>query len=212
MLLVLSVATGCRSFLTSHDASQSLVLNSDLELQLGLAQRAERSGDLVAARSAYRDILEKHPEYVPALHRLGVVLVRLEQSAEAIDHLQKAANLEPPTSELLGDLGYAQFLHGDLASAEKTLERALTLNPTDPRLLNNQALVVGFLGRESESLELFRRAGSEADAMNNLGFIYAQRGELHKAKEHYVRALDLQPTMKNAAQALVDLHRLEAQP
>ncbi len=203
------MCNGCRSFITSSDSSASLLSENDVELQLGLAQRSERSGELVAARTAYREILEKQPECVTALHRLGVVSVRLEQLPEAIDYLEKAAKLESPSSELLGDLGYAQFLHGDLDAAKQTLENALTLDPTDKRLINNQALVLGYLGDDKASLELFRRAGSEAEALSNLGFVYAQLGDVPKAKEHYLRALDLQPDMKNAAQALVDLHEAE---
>lgn len=208
-MLVSPISLGCKSFITPGDTTASLVSEDPIDLQLGLAQRAERSGELVNARAAYRAILEEQPENVTALHRLGVVSVRLEQLPEAIEYLEEAAKLETPSSDLLGDLGYAHFLNGDLETARSTFDRALLLDPIDKRLMNNQGLVLGYLGEEEASLELFRRAGSEAEALSNLGFVYAQLGDVPKAKQHYLRALDLQPDMKNAAQALVDLHEAE---
>lgn len=213
MLIVVALAfptsTGCKSFTNSSNTSLALLTEEGTDLQLGLAQRAERSGDLVQARAAYRAILEKQPDCTSALHRLGVVSVRLEQLPEALDCLEKAAGHEAPSSELLGDLGYAQLLSGDLEAAQETLDKALALDPTDKRIINNQGLVLGYLGQEEDSLELFRRAGSEAEALGNMGFVYAQMGELQKAKEFYLRAVHLQPDLKNAAQALVDLHDAE---
>ncbi len=56
---------------------------------------------------------------------------------------------------------------------------------------------------------MFRRTGTEAEAYANMAFVYAQRGDLEKAKASYSRALDLDQKMKPAAEALVQIAQYE---
>jgi Tfp pilus assembly protein PilF len=49
---------------------------------------------------------------------------------------------------------------------------------------------------------------SEAEAYANLGYVAVQRGDGRAAVQYYSRALDLDPTLKPAAQAMVQLAEL----
>ena len=44
--------------------------------------------------------------------------------------------------------------------------------------------------------------------MTNLGFVLSQNGDLENAKSYFHRALDLNPESKEAANALVEIHRV----
>ena len=136
--------------------------------------------------------------------------VKLDELPKAINYLERAVAASPPSSVLLGDLGYAQFLNDDFESAKITLNKALELNPIDKRLLNNQGVVLGFLGELDQSLELFRRAGTEAQALANVGFVLSQTGDIEHSKEYFHRALDIDPELATAAKGLVDLHQSHA--
>jgi Flp pilus assembly protein TadD len=206
---LLGAAVGCSTFGPGARETAKKDTGDPLELKFGVARMAERYGALSEARASYLELLKTDPNYVPALHRLGVVALKLEHLDESLDYLHQAADAGTPSSELLGDLGYAQFLKGDLEPARKTLEKALETSPTDKRLMNNLALVVGHQGRIEESLELFRRVGGEAESLSNMGFIMSQSGRLADAKRYFHRAIELDPTLDAAAKGLLDLHRLE---
>ena len=59
--------------------------------------------------------------------------------------------------------------------------------------------------RYEESLAEFRLGGPEAQAYTNLAYLYAQNREISRAKQSFTRALDLDPTLKPAAEGLIQL-------
>jgi Flp pilus assembly protein TadD len=208
-LFLCALPLGCGSFIASRPTPATRTPIDACELKYGIARMAERYGSLDKARSSYLQILEEHPNHRESLHRLGVVSLKLELLDEAIEYLQQAVAVGPETSELLGDLGYVQLLAGDLPAARATMLRALEINPTDERLINNLALVLGYEGRLGDSLELFRRVGSEAESLSNIGIILTQSGQLEEAERYFHRAILLDPELKAAARGLMELQGVE---
>jgi tetratricopeptide (TPR) repeat protein len=49
------------------------------------------------------------------------------------------------------------------------------------------------LGKYGEALELFKKSGNEAEAYNNLGYIYLLEGKNKEAIVAFEKALDLSP-------------------
>ncbi len=206
--LVMSVS-GCAALKLQPvgEIGQSLGIKPDsVEMQFGMARMMERKGKLTEAREAYQKILDtqSHPE---SLHRLGVIEIRQNRLDVGLKHLSKAVAAGDASAELLGDLGYAQFLSEDLTAAEQTLKKAVALDPSQNRNVNNLAIVVGKQDRLKESLQLFRQAGPEAQALANLAFVQSQSENLVKAKENYSRALDLDPKLKIAAVGLLEVDK-----
>jgi len=177
-----------------------------VEIKFGVARMLERNGKLSEARKAYLEILSAQ-SHAPSLHRLGVSAIRQNRLDEGLKHLAEAVAAGDASAELLGDYGYAQFLAGEMAAAEATLEKAVSLDPSKKRNVNNLAIVIGKQDRFSESFRLFRTAGSEADALANLAFIQSQSNELGKARENYSKALDLDPKLKVAAIGLLEVDK-----
>jgi Flp pilus assembly protein TadD len=172
-----------------------------------MARMLERNESFTDAEKLYREILVTQPGHAEARHRLGVVLLRTEQVDDAITCLSEAMQQGDPPKGLLGDLGYAQMLAGDLPAAEKTLRMGLEATPNDERVVNNLGMVVGFQGKTEESLAFFRRVNSESEAQSNLAFVLSGLGKLEDAKERYHQALNRDPNLKQAARGLAEFHR-----
>lgn len=179
------------------------------EGQFAIARLAERRGETEQAETLYRELLEKRPTDARIHHRLAVLAVRKGDFAKAEECFQKARSLAPPTPELLSDLGYCYYLQHKLPEAEATLNEALQIESTYAAAINNLALVLGRQGRVKESLDLFKRTNSEAEACANLAYVLAQNGDLAQAKKMYLRALTLDNRMRAAAQAVLQINERE---
>ncbi|MCA9138862.1 MAG: tetratricopeptide repeat protein [Planctomycetales bacterium] len=199
---------GCATFVDSEKALLKQSQDSSVDFRFGLARMIERNGSLADARVAYREIIASDPKHVPTLHRLGVVSIQLEDLDSAISYLSDAVDCGKPSSDLLGDIGYAYFLNGEIDKAESYMRDAVTLAPENVRLLNNLAMIVGHQGHLDESLSLFRQGNSEPEAQANMAFVLSSLGKLEAAKEHYHRALERDPHLKKAAHGLSEFYRL----
>lgn len=208
-LLLLAAAPGC--------ARLSQALNSALpnraqqtKTQYSVARLQERQGNLVQAKQKYEEIVRQNPRNVDARHRLAVVHSRLGDLDQADRYFQEALDLAPAHGEVWCDLGYALYMHNDPTGAEEALRQALECDPGNKRATNNLALVLGQQDRFDESLAMFRKCGTEAEAHANLAYVYTQSGRGQKAIEHYSRALDLDQDLTVAKAALVQLAAMKA--
>lgn len=184
--------------------------NQTLESQLALARLSERHGDTRTAEQIYTKVLQKDPGNQLALHRLGVLAARIGENEKAAEHLEAAARLGPPSSELLNDIGFNLFAMRRLPEAEAAFRQAIAADPQNKAARNNLGLVLGETQRYEESLAEFRRASSEAEAHANLAYAKSQAGDLQGAQSSYHRALTLDKELKPAAEALIQLAQQRA--
>ncbi len=99
------------------------------------------------------------------------------------DHLGASTFLEK---------GWHLLAHGDFAAAEKTLETALSLAPSDSRARALLGWAQMRLGRYDEALGLLDRLVGDdpmnATARAGLGYVCMRKGLLREAHEHLSRA------------------------
>jgi arylsulfatase A-like enzyme/Tfp pilus assembly protein PilF len=76
--------------------------------------------------------LDKNPDKIPLMSRLGIVLLLNKRDEEAIDYLQACAGRDPSNPDHFVFLGRAYMDLGDIDQARKNLNKALAL---DPRLV-----------------------------------------------------------------------------
>ncbi len=183
--------------------------SSKIEAQYDLARLAESENELEKSREMYESILKKDPSNAMVVHRLGIVNARQAKFEDAKQYLNQAHKMKPSDPEILNDLGYACYISGDYNGAEDALELALKVDSQNRRATNNLALVMGSTGRFDESYQLFRRVNKDAEAHANVAYLYAQNGEGKKALEHYSRALSLDPDMKNAGNAMIEMAQVQ---
>ena len=180
----------------------------ELDIKFGLTRIIERKGQIDDAKKSYLEIVQVEPSYHPALHRLGVIAAAQEDLQQAIEWLESAAELNPDSAELLGDLGYTSLLSGQIEPAQNYLNQAFNLAPDDPRITNNLALVKGYQGKLDEALSLFRRCNPESQALANIGYLNSQLGDLEQARHYFHAALNIDPTVEQAANGLVEIEKL----
>lgn len=176
-----------------------------LEGQLALARLCERRHEDKEAERLYIALLEMAPRDARPHHRLGVLAVQKGDFAKAEEYFHATQSLAPASAELLSDIGYCYYLQHRLPEAEAKFSESLKLDPTYAAAINNLALVLGRQGRVGESLDLFKRTNSEAEAYANLAYVLAQNGERAQAEKYYLHALTLDNKMRAAAEAVLQL-------
>jgi len=181
------------------------------DMKLNFAKAHEREGNFIKAEASLRELIAADPKDAGARHRLGVVLIRSGRSDEGISYLEEAVQAMPQNLDARNDLGYAYLMRGELESAESLLREALQISPNHSQSINNLALTLGYQGRTKEAYTLFRQTMSEAEAMANLGYIHSQRGEVDEAIQRYSQALTYDPTLRNAADGLIQISSVKKQ-
>jgi Tfp pilus assembly protein PilF len=108
-------------------------------------------------------------------------------------------------------LGVVHLGRGDIETACKHIERALSLCDTKAVYYNNYGAVLKELGRLDEAKVAFERAvelnQDYADAWSNLGWARLERDEPEGAEEALQRALELDPRHLDALVHLARLHQ-----
>jgi len=181
------------------------------EAKFEIARLQESEGKLAKAQELYEALHKQNPKDPEVCHRLGIVYARVGDSAKSEAMFQSARALSPNNPTILNDYGYACYLNGKMDVAEQCFRDAMKSDPTDRRAKNNLALVLGHEGKFDDAYRTFRMAGTDAEANANLGYVYTQHGNGQKAMEHYSKALTLDDSMKPAANALVEIARMEQQ-
>lgn len=135
---------------------------ASVELDYRLASAYERTGQRQPALGLLRGILEKRPDFAPALNYLGYMLAEKGESLEeAVGLAERAVELDPGNGAYVDSLGWAHFQLRQYDQARRYLERAAGLVPDD------------------------------ATIREHLGDVYAAVGDTRKAREVYRQALDL---------------------
>ena len=185
---------------------------NDVEAKMAYARLCERHGQSAQAAALYKSITDQDHRQQLAYQRLGVMAAKQGDFAEAEAHFKHAMKIATPTPDLYNDLGYCYYLQDRMDEASASYQQALKLNPHYKAAANNLGLVQGEQGHYEEALATFRKAGSEADAYSNLGYVLARNHDLAKAQQYYSRALDLNPDSKPAAEGLLQVAGVRTQP
>jgi tetratricopeptide (TPR) repeat protein len=196
---------------TAKNPKQSAApAKSNSELARGIA--LERRGDYDKARKLYEAMLQRDPQNIAAIHRLGIVADAQGRHVEAEKHFLAALRKEPRNAEYLSDLGYCYYLQGKLEPARQALTQATSLAPHEPRYHNNLGLVLGHLKDYDGAFAEFSAAGSEADAYYNMAFVFAAQDLSQEAKLCFQRALDADPKHHRAREALASFEEYDRTP
>src|SRR5271166_198584 len=142
-----------------------------------------------------------------AHRRIGNALDRLGRFAQAEMHYKKALRLSPRDPKIWNDAGYSYYLQGRWADAARTLKTAAKLAPEDSRILTNLGLTLAAAGKTQEALPLLSQYSGDAIGHANLGFLLAATGQVDMARQQYLQALALRPSMSLARRALQQLDR-----
>lgn len=177
----------------------------------------ESQGNFEAALAEYQQALAacehkligrtRSADEALAHRRIGNALDRLGRFAQAEMHYKKALRLSPRDPKIWNDAGYSYYLQGRWADAERTLKTAARLAPEDARIKANLGLTLAAAGRTREALPILSQYSGDAIGHANLGYLLAATGQVELARQQYLQALALRPSLDLARRALAQLDR-----
>lgn len=147
----------------------------------GLAE----TGDVEAARRAYREAVALAPDYAQAWNNLGLSYLQTGAFVEAEDALHRAVDAMPGLGAAWVNLASVQEARGDPAAAEKSLVAAMSADPTSMAARNNLGTLVCAAGRFIDAEEHFRaalrQAPDDAGLRSNLALALRGQGRIDDA-------------------------------
>jgi TolB-like protein/Tfp pilus assembly protein PilF len=174
---------------------------------------------LRAAVVSFEAAIEIDPSYAPAYasladcyNLLGTVMVAggspRQWRPKAREAAVKALQIDPDLGEAHATLGYVSHYDWEWADAERSLRRAIALNPSYALARIWYANLLSSLRRLDEAIEQALIA-RELDPLStivatNVGWVYHRAGRHAEAIAEYERALRLDPTYLQAHMRLTD--------
>lgn len=218
-LAMLGVA-GCASNpdrVGSVGPSRSLTLPpaESAQANVAVAEQFESAHQWREAIRHYELARSQDPkQYQWVARRLGVLYDRLGDVYRAETEYDKAYKLDPNNVSLLNDMGYFYYSYGRYAEAEKTLRKALDINPSFDRAWINLGLTLGAQERYQEAYEAFVRAVTPAESKANVALVMAHNGDYAKAESEMQQAIQQQPDLQrfNAVLDVIKKERGEKAP
>jgi len=166
-------------------------------------QIADGTGDIASTVERLRKAVQNNPDDGQSLNDLGLALVRAGRPVEALQHLGRAATINPGVWEYRFDLARAYSQIENWTRAITEYEAAVALSPDDYATLYNLGLALHWQGREEDAIARFQRAIELAPAEPSfqlaLGVSYEGLKRPLEAANAYRRYLELAPA--NAPEA-----------
>jgi len=172
--------------------------NPDAPVRFYLAASLEAGGQVDRAARIYGQIGSDEQDYPSAQLQLGGIEFRRKKPAEAAARLTQLIAAYPTYADAYNMLSSVRASQKKYKLLLKETEAALDLNKVDDNLLFNRAVAFEGLKRYDDSEASLRRVLSHnpnhAEALNFLGYMYAERGvKLDEAESLIERALEQRP-------------------
>ncbi len=187
------------------DPLEKVRLNKRIET----AHATMLAGDAESARVIFEDILGANPEFLPALHGIGVLCVGQGRLEEAEHWLRKAIEVDGTYALAWNDLGEALRMMGRGEEAISAYQHTLELQPDFPGTMNNLAVALAGMNEIDEATRMLRKAidlaPGDPHPINNLGVILESQGAVEEALLCYEKAVKLKHDFEEARQNYADL-------
>ena len=181
-----------------------------------LALRNFQQNEFEKCQVLLAKLLEIEPRHVGALHRLGLVHLRLGQDAEALASFEAALAFDPRHVPARISRGALLFRLKRLAKALLDYDEVLAIVPEHVETLANRGVVLHLLKRFEDAQASFDRALAidprNLRALVNQAITLKELERFDEAVANYDRALALDPhnadVLTNRGSALLALERL----
>lgn len=120
-------------------------------------------------------IIQDNPKFLPAYNNLAELQMRQGHTNAAIETLQHALRINSEDTVLLNNLGMCWIVRRDYQVALKMFTRAAGIMPENMKYRSNMAVALGLMGRDEESLSLFKQVLPDDEANHNLSVLREAR-------------------------------------
>lgn len=156
-----------------------------IEQLFNTALQHHHNGNLAAAETQYRKILEQDPKHPGALHMYGLLALGYGNAETAIQLIGKAAGVAPDNGEIQFNLANAYFADDQLEKAVEGYLLALQRDATIENAYVNLGNAYFGLGRLDEAAKSYRKAlavdPGAVGALSNLGIVLERIGLYEEA-------------------------------
>lgn len=144
----------------------------------------------------------------------GVACLQSQQMPTALEHLQKAAQLDPHRADYAAQYAKALALTRRFREARQAADRAMTLSPDDVQTLDTLGMVYRQVNAQIQSANAFRRAVALAPGhpISHLNLAYALNslGDAESAEQELETCIRLEPRHWYAHLLLAQLRKQTA--
>jgi tetratricopeptide (TPR) repeat protein len=137
-----------------------------------------------------------------AHNNLGYALAAKGQTAEAIEHYQKALEINSDYAIADVNLGKIFLNEGRLDKAGEYFQQSVKINPDSAEVHNDLGILFAAQGRITEAAEHYQQAiqlnPDFAEVYNNLAILCASQGRFVEAVQCYQKALKIKPDYAEA--------------
>lgn len=176
------------------------------------SQMCEKQGDLPQARQNLQRAISMWPTNPDVLRAAAHLEDRQNNLAVAEGLYQRAVTANPQNAAALNDLGLCLAREGKLEPSVQVLEQAIHLQPEKPLFRNNAATVLVEMRQDQRALGHLAAVHNAAEANFNLGQLLVDRGRPADAAVYFQTALQLNPGLQPAAEALAKIGVQPSQP
>ena len=174
-------------------APSALVPKLDLgEFYLNVRRKPE------IAEPAFRAATAIKPDHAGAWFGLGMSLLALNRSTDAVDALANAVRLEPKNPLAHFGMGQAEAARRNMPAALRSFEQAYTLDPKYAQALAAAADVKQAAGDTAGAIVLMDRAVATGNGGTDIrlrqGMLYHAAGDADKAFQAYSAVIAAQPS------------------
>ena len=120
-------------------------------------------------------IIQDNPKFLPAYNSLAELQMRQGRTNAAIETLQHGLRINSEDTVLLNNLGMCWIVRRDYESALKMFTKAAGIMPENMKYRANMAVALSLMGRDEESLSLFKQVLPEDQANHNLSVLREAR-------------------------------------
>ncbi|HVS55095.1 MAG TPA: tetratricopeptide repeat protein [Casimicrobiaceae bacterium] len=158
-----------------------------IEVRQAEAQVLRDAGDYKGAYAVLSSALAAEPNSVELIYDVAMVAEKLDRLDEVESRLTRLIELRPDNPQALNALGYT-LVDRTPRTAEglKLIEKALTLAPEDPSILDSMGWAHFRMGNLGDSEKFLRRALADRpdpEIAAHLGEVLWAKGERNRAKE-----------------------------
>ncbi|MBF0099835.1 MAG: FkbM family methyltransferase [Desulfobacterales bacterium] len=158
-----------------------------------------QAGNISAAESIYRKVLQDNPNLATGWNYLGIACFNQNRLNEAVTAYQKAIHIKPDYVGAYNNLGNALSRMQKMSEALACFDHALTLKPNHDLALKNKGAALFWNGRIEEALICYERLlqidPNKPEINTHLGVIYLLLGQFDKGWKHYAWRLKMKNVM-----------------
>src|SRR5262249_16864865 len=170
------------------------------------AQMCEKQSDIPQARQNLQRAMTMWPNNPDVLRAAARMEDRQNNLPLAESLYQQAVSANPQNAAALNDLGLCLAREGKLEPSLQVIEQAIHLQPEKSLYRNNAATVLVEMRQDQKALAHLSAVHNPAEANFNLGQLLVDRGRSGDAVPYFQTALQLNPGMTQAQDALAKIN------